>query len=163
MRIPALPSNGTASPAFLYFDRSLQRIGGFAKPLAGPSTAARPRPPAARRRADGHLVDVAVLAALDAEHLAGRGSRIGGYSGIDPREVVEHADRADGLVDDVAAVGDFELLRERAHIAGIARGVAGAGVDAAFEPGAGRAVQHRERRITPVVEVGVRGRLDDRS
>src|SRR6478735_5994082 len=82
-----------------------------------------PRPPTLGRRANRHLVDVAILATLDPERLAGRGPRILRQSGIDPREVVEDRNRADGLIDDVAAVAHVELLGERAHVAGIALGV----------------------------------------
>src|SRR4051794_6221900 len=98
-------------------------------------------------------MDVAILAALDPKHLAGRSPRIGWQSGIDPGEVVEDDNGAEALVDDVAAVPHLELLGKSPHVAGIALRVPGAGVDAAFEPGARRAMWHGERRVPPIVQV----------
>src|SRR5262245_42689050 len=77
----------------------------------------------AHRCAYRNLVDVAIHAALNPERLAGRSARIFWYSSVEPGEAVHDADGADGLVDDVAAVGHVELLRERAHLAGIELGV----------------------------------------
>jgi len=105
-------------------------------------------------------VDIAILAALNPKRLAGRGPRVGWQSGIDPGEVVEDANGADGLVDDVAAVTHFELLRERPHGARLALRVPCGRAQAAFEPGAGRTMRHRERRVPPIVQVRVGRRLD---
>lgn len=70
-------------------------------------------------------MDVAILAALHPKHLAGRGSRVGWDASIDPGEVMEDANGADGFVDDVAAMCHVELLRERPHGACLALGVPG--------------------------------------
>jgi len=43
----------------------------------------------------------------------GWGARVGRDSAIDPGEVVEDVNGADGLVDDVAAIRHVELLRDR--------------------------------------------------
>ena len=81
--------------------------------------------PTAWRRANRDLVNVAILAALHAKHLAGRGPRVGWYSSIDPGEVVEDDNGAKVLINDVTAVGHIELLRKRTHGAVLAVRVPG--------------------------------------
>src|SRR5262245_8007452 len=119
-------------------------------PTSAPST--RARSPTACRRAHRDLVDVAILAALNPKHLAGRCPRVGGYSAIDPGEVVEDDNGAEALIDDVAAVGHIELLRERRHGARLPLRVPGGRTHAAFEPGAGRPMRHRELRVPPIIQ-----------
>src|SRR5690606_25467125 len=119
-------------------------------------------PAAVRRQAGRHFVDVTVHALLDPEGLAGRGARVvGPEAGVNPREVVEDADGANRLVDDVTAVAGADRLRESAHGAGLPLGVAGTGIDAALETGAGRAVRHGQVGSAPVVDVGVGCGLQD--
>src|SRR5690606_31509874 len=94
----------------------------------------RPEVPAAVcRRACSHLVDVTIHAVLDPESLARRGSRvIGPQPRINPREIVEDANGADGLVDDVAAAARFDRLRESPHGASLALWVPGSCAYATF-------------------------------
>src|SRR5690606_16048156 len=107
------------------------------------------------------LVDVAVHAVLNPERLAGRGTRVLRNSGIEPGEAVEDGDGTDGFVNDVAAVGDIELLREGTHGAGLPLRIAGSRADTAFKTRTGRAMWPRRFRIAPVVEMGVGSSLDD--
>src|SRR4051812_44353522 len=112
---------GTFAPRLLVSINEQQPKGLFARRCCLSSRrCCGPPPPTAWRRANRHLVDVAILAALNPKHLAGRGPRIGWQAGIDPREVVEDDNRAEVFVNDVAAVAYFELLRERPHGARLA-------------------------------------------
>lgn len=104
-------------------------------------------------------MDVLDAAALDPEEVAVRHCLVRDGA-VEPREPHKQVHGAVLLVDDVAAVGDLDVAGQAADGAGLACGVALAGVGAALEARARRAPGDLDADVVEAVKVGVAAGLD---
>lgn len=105
-------------------------------------------------------MDVLDASALDPKQVTVR-HRLIRDGPVEPGEAHKQIDGPVLLVDDVAAVGDLDAAGKAADGAGLACGVALAGVGAALEPRARRAPGDLDADVVEAVEVGVAAGLDD--
>lgn len=128
-----------------------------------PPSQSRPIPgriePASRIHTRRDSVDVFDASTLDPEHVTVR-HRLIRDGPIKPGEAHKQIHDPVLLVDNVAAVGDLDAAGKAADGAGLAGGVALAGVGAALEPRAGRAPGDLDADVVEAVEVGVAAGLD---